>query len=37
VLTADHIRTAYGVTVDVTVDERTGRLRIDPVGRHTRR
>jgi iron complex transport system ATP-binding protein len=37
VLTADHIRTAYGVTVDDTVADRTGRLRIDPVGRHTRR
>lgn len=37
VLTADHIQTAYGVAVDVSVDERTGHLRIDPVSRHSRR
>lgn len=34
VLTAENIRTAYGIDVDVGVDPRTGRLRIDPVGRH---
>lgn len=34
VLTAPHIQTAYGVQVEVTVDERTGRLRIDPETRH---
>jgi len=37
VLTADHIQNAYGVAVDVSVDERTGHLRIDPVSRHSRR
>jgi len=34
VLTAAHIQTAYGVQVEVTVDARTGRLRIDPDTRH---
>jgi iron-chelate-transporting ATPase len=34
VLTAENITEAYGITVDVGVDPRTGRLRIDPVGRH---
>lgn len=34
VLTAGHIETAYGVRAEVTLDERTGRLRIDPESRH---
>ncbi|NQX05602.1 ABC transporter ATP-binding protein [Rathayibacter sp. VKM Ac-2856] len=37
VLTAEHIEAAYGLPVEVAVDERTGRLRIDPVGRHSSR
>ena len=35
VLTAEHLEAAYGLRVEVAVDERTGRLRIDPVSRHT--
>ncbi|MCJ1702357.1 ABC transporter ATP-binding protein [Rathayibacter sp. VKM Ac-2926] len=35
VLTAEHIEAAYGLRVEVAVDERTGHLRIDPVSRHT--
>jgi iron complex transport system ATP-binding protein len=34
VLTAENVSTAYGIPVDVGVDPRTGRLRIDPLGRH---
>ncbi|WP_291278038.1 ABC transporter ATP-binding protein [Galactobacter sp.] len=34
VLTADHIGTAYGVPVRVDLDEDSGHLRIDPIGRH---
>lgn len=34
VLTADNIGTAYELLVDVSVDEHTRRLRIDPVSRH---
>ncbi len=34
VLTAEHLGEVYGIRVDVDVDPRTGRLRIDPVGRH---
>jgi ferric hydroxamate transport system ATP-binding protein len=34
VLTAAHIRLAYGIDVQVSLDERTQRLRIDPVSRH---
>ncbi|GAA2184108.1 siderophore ABC transporter ATP-binding protein CdtA [Brooklawnia cerclae] len=34
VLTAKNISEVYQIGVDVTVDPRTGRLRIDPVGRH---
>ncbi|MEJ6549916.1 ABC transporter ATP-binding protein [Corynebacterium sp. USCH3] len=34
VLTAENISTAYDIPVDVGVDPRTGRLRIDPIGRH---
>ncbi|HIW92328.1 MAG TPA: ABC transporter ATP-binding protein [Candidatus Corynebacterium avicola] len=37
VLTADNIAEAYGIAVDVGVDPRTGRLRIDPIGRHHER
>lgn len=39
VLTADNIAEAYGIAVDVGVgvDPRTGRLRIDPIGRHNER
>lgn len=35
VLTSEHLSEVYGIRVDVDVDPRTGRLRIDPVGRHT--
>ncbi|MFJ3891596.1 ABC transporter ATP-binding protein [Streptomyces sp. NPDC090083] len=34
VLTAEHIREVYDIGVEVGVDPRTGRLRIDPIGRH---
>lgn len=34
VLTAEAISSAYGVSVEVSLDERTQRLRIDPVGRY---
>lgn len=34
VLTAENISRAYGVAVDVFLDEASGHLRIDPVGRH---
>ncbi|MEU8660596.1 ABC transporter ATP-binding protein [Actinoplanes philippinensis] len=37
VLTAGHLSEVYGLRVDVEVDTRTGRLRIDPVGRHSAR
>jgi ferric hydroxamate transport system ATP-binding protein len=37
VLTADHIAAAYGLAVEVSLDERTQRLRIDPVSRHASR
>ncbi|MGP9724369.1 ABC transporter ATP-binding protein [Corynebacterium sp. AOP40-9SA-29] len=37
VLTADNIAAAYDIPVDVGVDPRTGRLRIDPIGRHADR
>ena len=37
VLTAEHIGAAYEVPVEVTFDERTQRLRIDPVSRSRRR
>lgn len=36
VLTADNISDVYDIRVEVTVD-RSGRLRIDPVGRHVAR
>ncbi|MFJ8753459.1 ABC transporter ATP-binding protein [Streptomyces sp. NPDC102441] len=35
VLTAQNIGEVYEIRVDVGVDPRTGRLRIDPIGRHT--
>ncbi|MCX5529187.1 ABC transporter ATP-binding protein [Streptomyces sp. NBC_00006] len=34
VLTAENIGEVYDIRVDVSVDDRTGRLRIDPIGRH---
>ncbi|MDR2294433.1 MAG: ABC transporter ATP-binding protein [Microbacterium sp.] len=37
VLTAESIRRAYDIDVDVTFDPRSGRLRIDPVSRRTSR
>lgn len=36
VLTAANIRRAYDIDVDVTIDPRSGRLRIDPIGRPRR-
>ncbi|WP_436535248.1 ABC transporter ATP-binding protein [Actinoplanes sp. HUAS TT8] len=37
VLTAEHISEVYGLPVEVEADPRTGRIRIDPIGRHTTR
>lgn len=37
VLTAQNIGDVYEVRVDVDFDQRTGRLRIDPIGRHIAR
>ncbi len=37
VLTADALTDTYGIRIDVTVDERTGRVHTRPVGRHTHR
>ncbi|PWS46750.1 iron ABC transporter [Streptomyces sp. FT05W] len=34
VLTAENIAEVYDIRVEVAVDPRTGRLRIDPLGRH---
>ncbi|CAL9406999.1 Ferric enterobactin transport ATP-binding protein FepC [Streptomyces sp. enrichment culture] len=34
VLTAENIGEVYDIQVEVGVDPRTGRLRIDPIGRH---
>jgi iron-chelate-transporting ATPase len=34
VLTAENIGEVYDIRVEVDVDLRTGRLRIDPLGRH---
>ncbi|MET9147198.1 ABC transporter ATP-binding protein [Streptomyces sp. NPDC004042] len=34
VLTAENIGEVYDIRVEVAVDPRTGRLRIDPLGRH---
>ncbi|GAB3261237.1 ABC transporter ATP-binding protein [Kineosporia babensis] len=34
VLTTEHLSEVYGLRVDVETDPQTGRLRIDPVGRH---
>ncbi|MEV5814886.1 ABC transporter ATP-binding protein [Streptomyces mutabilis] len=34
VLTAENIGEVYDIRVEVTADPRTGRLRIDPLGRH---
>ncbi|AZS84218.1 ABC transporter ATP-binding protein [Streptomyces griseoviridis] len=35
VLTAENIGEVYDIRVEVAVDPRTGRLRIDPIGRHS--
>ncbi|MFE6821674.1 ABC transporter ATP-binding protein [Streptomyces sp. NPDC057690] len=35
VLTAENIGEVYDIRVEVGVDPRTGRLRIDPIGRHS--
>lgn len=37
VLTSETISSAYELEVDVSIDPRTHRLRIDPIGRHTPR
>ncbi|GAA0977645.1 MULTISPECIES: ABC transporter ATP-binding protein [Nocardiopsis] len=37
VLTTPNLSEVYGIRVEVVQDPRTGRLRIDPVGRHTAR
>lgn len=37
VLTAENIGEVYDIRVDVHVDQRSGRLRIDPIGRHSTR
>ncbi|KQO07633.1 iron ABC transporter [Agreia sp. Leaf244] len=37
VLTTRNISEVYEIAVEVTLDERTNRLRIDPVGRHAAR
>ncbi|SDT15669.1 ABC transporter ATP-binding protein [Actinoplanes derwentensis] len=37
VLTAEHISEVYGLPVEVETDPRTGRIRIDPIGRHPAR
>lgn len=37
VLTAQNIGHVYGIRVEVDADPRTGRLRIDPIGRHAAR
>ncbi len=36
VLTEDHLTTAYGISVRVSVDPATGAVGLRPVGRHTR-
>lgn len=37
VLTSDHLTEVYGIGVHAEVDHQTGRLRIEPQGRHVRR
>ena len=37
VLTTDHLTEVYGIAVHASVDPETGRLRIEPQGRHLRR
>jgi len=37
VLTADALTETYGLRIDVTVDEETGRVHTRPVGKHTHR
>ena len=37
VLTTDHLTEVYGIAVHAAVDHQTGRLRIEPQGRHAHR
>lgn len=37
VLTTEYLTEVYGITVRATVDPETGRLRVEPQGRHVRR
>jgi len=37
VLTTEHLTEVYGITVGVTADPESGRLRVEPQGRHARR
>jgi iron complex transport system ATP-binding protein len=37
VLTTDHLTEVYGIAVHAAVDHETGRLRIEPQGRHVHR
>jgi ferric hydroxamate transport system ATP-binding protein len=37
VLTTDNLTEVYGISVHATVDDATGRLRIEPQGRHVHR
>lgn len=37
VLTAEALSATYGLRIDVSVDERTGTVRTEPVGRHAQR
>lgn len=37
VLTTEHLTEVYGIAVHAAVDQHTGRLRIEPQGRHIRR
>jgi len=37
VLTSDHLTEVYGIDVSASVDHETGRLRIEPQGRHVHR
>jgi hypothetical protein len=36
VLTEQHLTTAYGIPVRVSIDPSTGALGLRPVGKHTR-
>ena len=37
VLTTDHLTEVYGIAVHAAIDHQTGRLRIEPQGRHLHR